>query len=561
MKAQEAALWAQAKEIDSLMYYSRFEEGATQSERLLDFLLTKYPEKTYIDLTLQVALFKAGIYARRERRSEAAAIALWVTDQAQQHNLPEKEFRGCLIAAELYEQAGYWELCKTHLNRAYALHKRHKLDNFYSVYCIRVSSYYRFNQQKDSALYFAKEGLQFAEKYANYREQVDAYLLLAILYGQEKREEESSKYALAAAGIFTARRDYDGAAAMYTILTNTYTKNKEYDKAMMYSNSALAASQTSPLQKESSALVWKARSALFEALGKMDSAFLCFQKYHAAHIENMKRQDIAQIKNITERYENDKKETELNSKNQQISFAFALILVIATAGIFLIISNRKIRKQNKIIGAQVEELTHTVEQKQILLSELQHRVKNNLQQVISILEIQKESVGFHSIEELIRSNQNRIHSMALLHKRLNIAESVNEIDLSKYIGELAELLRSSYEGQNKWVEIFVACNIKKISIEKALPIGLIVVELISNSLKHAFNKSQSGKIAISLHESTPMQKRAFHYSDSGKGFDFYKISEKGLGMEIVKGLMEQLDAQFFTDNKGALGGFCLNFRF
>jgi two-component sensor histidine kinase len=91
-----------------------------------------------------------------------------------------------------------------------------------------------------------------------------------------------------------------------------------------------------------------------------------------------------------------------------------------------------------------------MDQKQMLLSELQHRVKNNLQYVISILEIQKESASHSNIDDLIRSNQNRIHSIALLHKKLNVSESVNEVDLKRYITDLSELVKNSYDIKEKY---------------------------------------------------------------------------------------------------------------
>ena len=87
-------------------------------------------------------------------------------------------------------------------------------------------------------------------------------------------------------------------------------------------------------------------------------------------------------------------------------------------------ANALLNDKNKEISLQKNEIEKTIEQKQILLSELQHRVKNNLQYVISILEIQKESVNFSNIDDLIKNNQNRIHSIALLHKKLSVSESL-----------------------------------------------------------------------------------------------------------------------------------------
>ena len=122
----------------------------------------------------------------------------------------------------------------------------------------------------------------------------------------------------------------------------------------------------------------------------------------------------------------------IKSKNLQINFIAIIFVIILIASLILIQYNRKIQSQNKIITKQLDQLTKNIEQKKVLFSELQHRVKNNLQNVISILELQKESVEFNNIDELIRGTQNRIHSMAYLHKKLDVYENAKDVDLKKY---------------------------------------------------------------------------------------------------------------------------------
>lgn len=248
-------------------------------------------------------------------------------------------------------------------------------------------------------------------------------------------------------------------------------------------------------------------------------------------------------------YENDKKEAIIKSKSQQVVFVISLLVLIIFGLYLLYCKNRKINKQNKVISSQLEELSETINQKQVLLSELQHRVKNNLQHVISILEIQKESVDFNNIEELIRGNQNRIHSMALLHKKLKLSDNVNDVNLKKYITELAELVKESYDSHNKQINLIMICDIESISIENGLPIGLILTELVSNSMKHAFKNRKIGIIHIQITHDMQTGQHTFYYADNGEGFDFNQTSEKGLGQEIIKGLIDQLDGKTSTKNK------------
>ncbi|HAK79496.1 MAG TPA: hypothetical protein DCM71_21955 [Runella sp.] len=204
-------------------------------------------------------------------------------------------------------------------------------------------------------------------------------------------------------------------------------------------------------------------------------------------------------------------------------------------------SNAILKDKNQKISLQKDEIEKTMEQKQVLLSELQHRVKNNLQYVISILEIQKESASHSNIDDLIRSNQNRIHSIALLHKKLNVSESVNDVDLKRYVTDLSELVKDSYDIKGKNVGLFVTCDIEILSITKALPLGLIIVELVSNSMKHAFKNQPNGIINIEIAQDKNSKKNCLHYIDNGVGFDFKNVQTKGLGVEITKGLIDQLN--------------------
>jgi two-component system, sensor histidine kinase PdtaS len=243
-----------------------------------------------------------------------------------------------------------------------------------------------------------------------------------------------------------------------------------------------------------------------------------------------------------------------NATRQNALIGFLIFLGLIS--LVLIYNNRKNKKGNEVlkeknreISLQKDEIEKTIEQKQILLSELQHRVKNNLQYVISILEIQKESVNHSNIDDLIKSNQNRIHSIALLHKKLNVSESVNDVDLKRYITDLAELVKNSYDDKLKNVSLFITCDIPILTITKALPLGLIVVELVSNSMKHAFRNQKNGIINIEIKQDEKSKKSCLSYIDNGDGFDFVNVETKGLGVEIVKGLIDQINGNIETLKK------------
>lgn len=277
-----------------------------------------------------------------------------------------------------------------------------------------------------------------------------------------------------------------------------------------------------------------------------DSLYTTFRIFQTQNIVNTIKQREQELIEAKKEYN--------NSIRQNTLIGFLIFFGLLT--IILIRNNRQKQKNNAVlkdknreISLQKEEIEKTMEQKQMLLSELQHRVKNNLQYVISILEIQKESASHSNIDDLIRSNQNRIHSIALLHKKLNVSESVNEVDLKRYITDLSELVKDSYDIKEKNVSLFITCDIEILSITKALPLGLIIVELVSNSMKHAFKNQTKGIINIEITQEKNSKKNCLHYIDNGVGFDFKNVQTKGLGVEITKGLIDQLNGTVETQLK------------
>jgi two-component sensor histidine kinase len=539
--AQDFDAAREIKKIDSLIEYNRFDIAQRKANSLYRQLEISKTKKHKAQL-LELKYLQALLLDRKDDASiEPLKILLNISDQAESEKLYLLSCKIALLTALSYEKADEFELTDEYLNKAYKIYKENKLDEIYSTYCVRRSSYYRLTDRLDSSFHYARQAKIYAKKYPNKKDLDDSYMLL-------RKELVHTTEEAVAFEIFLLKHslelnDYTGIAIRYNNISGIYLSDKaDLSKALAYNDSAFSYyKQISLMYKY---LLPKRRYKLFEAMGNIDSAYYYFQKYHTDTQLLNEQQGVISTKRLKEQYDNDKKEAIIQSKNRQMILIASLLGIIAVASILLFLQNRKINARNKIINKQLAELSKALEQRKILLSELQHRVKNNLQHVISILEIQKESVDFNNIDELLRSNQNRIHAMALLHKKLNVADNVNDVDFRKYIAEVAELVKDSYDNHKKEITLNVKCEIKTISIEKALPLGLIITELVSNSMKHAFKKQNAGIITIEITKSETAKQ--FYYSDNGSGFDFNRINEKGLGQEIIKGLIDQLDGSIET---------------
>jgi len=190
-------------------------------------------------------------------------------------------------------------------------------------------------------------------------------------------------------------------------------------------------------------------------------------------------------------------------------------------------------------------LERSIAEKNVLLQEIHHRVKNNLNVVVSLLHLQSDLVENHQqANEVLNSSCDRIYSMALVHEKLYQSESFSHIDFEAYIETIANQLFSIY-GQNKAIDKIIRGQHIFIDLSVAMPCGLILNELITNSLLHAFPNQDSGKIEISVEEQSDGN-LLLTYSDNGIGIkqepDFSK-PQTTLGLSLIHILGQQLGAK------------------
>ena len=209
-----------------------------------------------------------------------------------------------------------------------------------------------------------------------------------------------------------------------------------------------------------------------------------------------------------------------------------------------------IKEEGKMIGIQAiardinerkkieEQIKASLKEKEILLKEIHHRVKNNLQVISSLLNLQSGYVADETTREMFKESQNRIRSMALVHEKLYQSKNVADINLREYVRALVIELARSYGEKSDRVNMKFDMDPVSLGIDAAITCGLIINELISNALKHAFPRDRRGKITISLHQEGDSIE--LKVSDTGIGLP-RKIKMKqteSLGLRLVKILVE-----------------------
>ena len=229
-------------------------------------------------------------------------------------------------------------------------------------------------------------------------------------------------------------------------------------------------------------------------------------------------------------------------------------------------TNIQLKEQQERINAangslrQLNDSLQTLlREKEWLLKEIHHRVKNNLQIVISLLNTQSAYLDNQYALDAIRNSQHRMHAMSLIHQKLYQSDNMATIDMSVYIRELVEYLGESFK-QDKSAVMKLNIIPIKLDVSQAVPLGLILNEAISNSIKYAFTANKRGQIDILL-EQIEEEKYLLCIADNGKGlpegFDPYNTSS--LGMSLMQGLSQQLDGDFHLENKNGLR-VCVTFK-
>lgn len=195
-----------------------------------------------------------------------------------------------------------------------------------------------------------------------------------------------------------------------------------------------------------------------------------------------------------------------------------------------------------------EQLKTSLHEKEILLKEIHHRVKNNMQVISSLLNLQSNYVSDTQALEIFQESQNRVRSMALIHEKLYRSKNLAEIDLGEYVNDLVIYLFRSYKAYGKGITLKIQADDVHLGIDAAVPCGLIINELISNALKHAFPHNYQGEIRVELQKN--QQQISLCVSDDGIGFptDLDFQNTNSLGLQLVNTLVGQLDGTIELQN-------------
>jgi two-component system, sensor histidine kinase PdtaS len=418
-----------------------------------------------------------------------------------------KELASCLIGiGAIYNQSGVYDSAIMVYERAIGLLDSTDIRGL-SIVLNNIGNVFNSQHYYDKAIAYYKESLSLKEKNA----------------------------------------DTKGELSTIRNITDTYRKWGKVDLALSYAEKGYERAQLiddiSLLRDYSYEL-----ADLYKLVKSFEKSTQFYEKYISLNDSLMNIERAKALAEIEEKYEDevnekkifqlelDKKESE--SQRNMIAFTSAILLIII---VFVLFSILRSKKTNKLLSLKNTQVQNALEDKDILLKEIHHRVKNNLQTISSLLNLQSRYVGDEA-KAAVNEGKNRVKSMALIHQKLYQSDNLKGIMLPDYLQNLTKSLFESYNINPDKVKLTSKVEPINLDVDTAIPIGLIINELISNSLKYAFSENGGGELSISLKNKDGLLELVV--ADNGVGFpkDYEAEKSSSFGMRLIRALGEKLES-------------------
>ena len=350
-------------------------------------------------------------------------------------------------------------------------------------------------------------------------------------------------------------------ASYHYQLSRAYLLKDDYSNALSNSKQALEIANKieAKAMQESIHLT---NSHIFEKMGRPTKALQSLRNYNAIKEALLSKDKIAQLNELEAKYkaavtenkinklekDNALKELQIQKSNQRKTLWIGSIAVLLVGFLGLVYFFRRKSKMNQILEEKNAIITKNLEDKDILLREIHHRVKNNLQVVSSLLNLQSNYISDDIALEAITEGKNRVSSMALIHQNLYREENLTSINSKDYFDDLVENLFDSYNINQEKIKLKKHIDNLDIDVDTMIPLGLIVNELVTNSLKHAFKEKEGiGVINIALKEEDGAL--LLEIADNGIGISESEfLSSNSFGNKMIKAFKQKLGANIKVEN-------------
>lgn len=402
----------------------------------------------------------------------------------------------------------------------------------------------------------------FSDQFSYHVVFADCYLNLKLLDQAEQHINKLDELETKAEAIRgpMRRSEVDGQFAYL------FMARKQYRKARDFFNKRFAAPGLMDTQLASTLEAYSQMIIIDSVLGDHTAAVAHYKKYTELRDSSFRIAKIRQAEELQVIYQMNEKENQISSLTQQAklekanSEKAALVRNITIAGIIaaMIIAgllyrqSRLRKKNNQVITGKNEQLQQLLADKEWLLKEVHHRVKNNLQIIMSLLDSQSEYINNDAALAAIEDNLRRVHAMALIHQKLYQSDDIATISMPEYINELVIYAHDSFDTNDR-IRFEQAIGPLDLDVSQAIPMGLIINECIVNAIKYAFPNGRKGTVRINFYQDGAAH-LVLNISDNGAGLPagFNVKAHTSLGLDLMQGLAKQLNGTFTIENNNGL---------
>ncbi len=386
-------------------------------------------------------------------------------------------------------------------------------------------------------------------------EQQQAYIwanLASIALAKDKQTHKAIEYFEKAIEINQKTGNQLALAIAYNGLSEANRLANRLPQALVYAQNALDVAQKLQAQKQIQASYFNLAQA-YEKMGEYAQAYKFFQQHTEVKEKLINEANYKQIAEAEAKFESEaqkrvivEKEVALQRTERNLwLISGVLVLFLVIVGLLLGLFRTK-QKHNIVLQAQKKTIEKALKDREVLLQEIHHRVKNNLQIVSSLLNLQSRQAKDHDTSEAIRQATNRVKSMALLHQNLYQNENLQLVNAQEYIGQLIKNLVSAYQNNTQFIEIEKNIDELHLDIDLMMPLGLILNEWLTNAFKYAFPDERKGKININCKKEN--KQLILQVVDNGVGFEKKNINS--FGSSLVEMLAEKLEAELTYNQEG-----------
>ncbi len=430
-------------------------------------------------------------------------------------------------------------------------------DELYMIYAQLVYQYTGTN--KDSTNFYYDRVSMVLEEY----KKPLAYIWFYTMYSYELIQQALSNQPDEAEKKYTEAREYISNALdileTYEMQNNInypycfaliadidyYTKN--FESALSNYKQAYELYKAVNDKYYSNALL-KSISDTYKEIGDFENALAYQEQYYTETLQTEKEKNERSLRENELQLNVLTQEKSLSRKQNQQTI---LLSVMGLGIIFLGFTyrNYRLKQTNNLkLGKANEELNIKNKQNELLLKEIHHRVKNNLELVKSLISLQSAQLEDSATKDAMMASQNRVQSMSIIHQKLYQGENLGSIEMKDYFLNLGEGILDTFNAEEK-VKIECAMDNLELDVDTAVPIGLIVNELLTNALKYAFPENKNGTIQISLSQSTP-ETLTLKVADNGvgKGHGVGPLGT-GFGSQLIQLLTQQLNGTMLENNE------------